>query len=464
MGLVFEQILTPGIAQLSYVVGDDGAGTAAVIDPRPDVEIYVERARQHQLTITHIFETHIHADFMSGSRELADRLGAARICVSREGGAEYGFDHESVKDGDAFEFGSVVIKAAFTPGHTPEHLSYLLAEQGQEDIPWGVLTGDSLFVGSAGRPDLLGEKQTKTLASQLYKTLYEFYMKLDDDVIIYPCHGAGSACGADIGDRPQSTIGRETRTNPFLQYEDKQEAFEEFVVGGTPHVPDHYPRLKKINGAGPPVQHGSPRVTGLTPSAFKEAIDSDDCQLIDTRHMLAFGGGHIPGALNLGARAELSAWAGESLSPDKPILLVLDADTDLERVSALLLRTGFTQFAGYLAGGMTAWDNAGFPIQTLRQMSVHEVNKERDGLQVLDVRSPDEWKSGHVPGAAHHHVAKLNGDPEALDKDKPLVTYCASGYRASLAASMLQQRGFKDVRNVPGSWKAWTSAEYPVET
>jgi hydroxyacylglutathione hydrolase len=343
-------------------------------------------------------------------------------------------------------------------------MSYLLAEQGQEDMPWGVLSGDCLFVGSAGRPDLLGEAETDRLASALYKTLYDFYLKLDDGVIVYPCHGAGSACGAAIGDRLHSTIAHEKRTNPFLQYKGKHKEFKQFVVEGAPPEPDHYKRLKKVNSAGPPVQHGFPRAPGLTPAAFSEAVHRGHNQLVDTRHMLAFGGGHIPGAMNLGARAELSVWAGEMLDAEKPILLVLEHDADLETVLALLLRTGFTRLTGYLVGGMTAWDNAGLPIQTLQQMSVQDVREQRDGLQVLDVRSPDEWKSGHIPGAVHHYVAELNGGPADLDKGRPVVTYCASGYRASLAASVLQQQGFKDVRNVPGSWKAWTSADYPVET
>lgn len=464
MSLVFEQILTEGIAQLSYLIGDTSSGTAAVIDPRPDVNLYLDLARRHELAITHIFETHIHADFMSGSRELADRLGQAGIYVSHEGGAEYGYDHQGVRNGDRFEFGSVVLTAAFTPSHTPEHMSYLAADQGQEDMPWGIFSGDCLFVGSAGRPDLLGEQETDKLATALYETLYNFYMGLDDGVIVYPCHGAGSACGADIGDRLHSTMGREKRTNAFLQYKDKKDEFKKFVIEGAPPEPDHYKRLKKMNGDGPPVQHGLPRVPALTPGAFREVLEGGQSHLVDTRHMLAFGGGHIPNATSLEARAELSNWAGEMLDHETPILLVLENDSDLETVVALFLRTGFTRFGGYLVGGMTAWDNAGLPIQTLPQMSIHEVKKEVGRMQVLDVRSPSEWKSGHIPGATHHQVAELDGDLTRLDKSKPVATYCGSGYRASLAASLLQKHGFKDVRNVPGSWKAWENAGYPVES
>ncbi len=220
MTLRFEQILADGVAQTSYLVGDDAAGTAAVIDPRPDVDVYLESARRFGLSITHVFETHIHADFMSGARELVDRLGgSAKLCLSVEGGAEYGFDHQAVRDGDEFSFGGVRLKAKHTPGHTPEHLSYLLYE-GDGESPWGVLTGDSFFVDSVGRPDLMGDEKTDELTEALFHTVRDFYMQLDDGVIIYPCHGAGSECGPDIGDRMSSTIGYERRFNPYCQIDD----------------------------------------------------------------------------------------------------------------------------------------------------------------------------------------------------------------------------------------------------
>lgn len=201
MALVFERIQTEGIAELSYLIGDDSAGVAALVDPTPDVDKYVKLARDHAVSITHIFETHIHADLMSGSRELCARLGSAKIFVSHEGGARYGFETEAVNEGDRFEFGELVVTAKHTPGHTPEHMSYILAEKKQAETPWGVLTGDSLFVNSAGRPDLMGGKTDK-LAEQLFHTLREFYLGLPDGVIIYPAHGAGSPCGADIALAP----------------------------------------------------------------------------------------------------------------------------------------------------------------------------------------------------------------------------------------------------------------------
>ena len=462
MSLVFKTIQTEGIAELSYLLGDDDEGVAAIFDPRLDVDVYVEMAREANLAITHIFETHIHADLVSGSRELCARLESAKIFVSHEGGASYGFEHEKVKDGDRFTFGEVVVTARHTPGHTPEHISYLLAEADHPDTPWGVLTGDSLFVSSAGRPDLLGAEHVKELAEKQFHTLRDFYLKLPDHVMIYPNHGAGSPCGADIGDRLSSSIGYERKFNKFLQFDDVKN-FTDYALATAPPVPKYYPVMKKVNAKGPEVLGNLPRVPGLPPKAFKEAIEKKKGVLVDTRSMLAFGGGHIPGALNIGGSPILSIWAGWMLDPDEPILLVLENESELEKVVRLFIRTGYSKFAGYLVGGMKAWEAAGFPHAEIGQMSVHELNKRASSLQVVDVRSPGEWKHGHVPGARHIFLPELPKRVGELDPAKPTVVYCGSGYRASIATSILKPRGFEQLWNVPGSWEAWKKAKFPVE-
>ena len=462
MALIFERIQTAGIAQLSYLVGDDSEGVAAVFDPRPDVDCYLERARAKQLSITHIFETHIHADLVSGARELYARVESAKIFVSHEGGARYGFDHEPLHDGDVFKFGDLQIMVRHTPGHTPEHVAYLLAENAHPNAPWGVLTGDSLFVSSAGRPDLLGDAQAKKLAKQGFHTLRTFYLKLADGVIIYPGHGHGSPCGADIGDRLSSTIGYERRFNAFLQFQDVNR-FTHYALSTAPPAPTYYPRMKTLNAKGPEVLGNLPKVRGLPPKTFKSAIEDEDNLLVDTRMMLAFGGGHIKGALSIGGLPLLSIWAGWLLDPEKPILLVLDADEKLEDIVRLFLRTGYTKFAGYLVGGMKAWDNAGLPLDEVGQMTVHEIKARGKQLQLLDVRSPDEWAGGHIPNAHHLFLGELRERLGELDKDTPTAVYCDSGYRASIATSILKQEGFGCVCNVPGSWQAWKKAGFPVE-
>ncbi len=461
MALVFERIQTEGIAELSYLIGDDSAGVAALVDPTPDVDKYVQLAREYSVSITHIFETHIHADLVSGSRELCARLGSAKIFVSHEGGARYGFQTEAVSDGDRFEFGELVVTAKHTPGHTPEHISYILAEKEHVETPWGVLTGDSLFVNSAGRPDLMGGKTDK-LAEQLFHTLREFYLGLPDSVIIYPAHGAGSPCGADIGDRLESTIGYERKFNQFLQYPDFKE-FKDYALRTAPPIPTYYPRMKKVNAKGPDILGNLPQIPALPPKTFKQAIEEKAGVLIDTRTMLGFGGGHIAGALNIGGSPMLSIWAGWLLDPEKPVLLVLEEDAEIEKVLKLFLRTGYTKFAGYLAGGMKAWDNAGFELDNIGEMTVHEIKAAKGRVQVIDVRSPSEWEEGHVPGAVHIFLPELRQKAAKLAKRKPVAVYCDNGYRASLGASMLKQEGFETVSNVPGSWQAWKKAKFPIE-
>ncbi len=462
MSLIFKTIQTHGIAELSYLIGDDEEQTAAVFDPRPDVDVYLDMAREEKLSITHIFETHIHADLVSGSRELCARLDSAKIYVSEEGGAHYGFPHVGLKDGDTFTFGELLITARHTPGHTPEHISYLLAEKDRPDDPWGILTGDSLFVSSAGRPDLLGAEHTEKLAEQQFHTLRDFYLKMPDHVMIYPNHGAGSPCGADIGDRLSSTIGYERKFNRFLQFPDVK-SFTDYAVKSAPPVPHYYPVMKKLNAKGPEVIGGLPRVPALTPAAFHEAVKNKAGVLVDTRTMQSFGGGHIPGALNIGGAPILSIWAGWMLSPGHPLLLVLEDDDDLDEVLRLFVRTGYTRFAGYLIGGMRAWQVAGYDLEGLEQMDVHALKSRLQELQVLDVRSPREWNNGHVPGAKHIFLPELRDRLGELDKQKPTAVYCASGYRASIGASILQKEGFKKLWNVPGSWEAWTKSGYPKE-
>lgn len=461
MSLIFERLQTEGIAQLSYLIGDDSTGAAAVVDPTPDVDKYVALAREHAVSITHIFETHIHADLMSGSRELCARVGSAKIFVSHEGGARYGFEGEAVNDGDRFEFGSLVVTAKHTPGHTPEHVSFILAENEHVETPWGVLTGDSLFVNSAGRPDLMGAKTDK-LVEQLFHTLRDFYLGLPDGAMIFPAHGAGSPCGADIGERLESTIGYERRFNPFLQYQDFKE-FKDYALRAAPPTPTYYPRMKKLNAKGPDILGHLPAVPALPPKTFRQAIEQKEGILIDTRTLLAFGGGHIAGALNIGGTPMLSIWAGWLLDPDQPVMLVLEKDSEIERVVKLFLRTGHTKFAGYLAGGMKAWNNAGFDLDHIGEMTVHDIKAANDDVQVIDVRSPSEWEEGHIPGAKHIFLPELREKAARLAKRKPVAVYCDSGYRASIGASMLKQEGFQDVSNVPGSWQAWKNAKLPIE-
>jgi len=460
--MVCETVFTEGVAHLSYLIGDKATGKAAVIDARRDVDVYLELARRHHLTITHALETHIHADFVSGTHELCARTGSTKAVLSVEGGAKYGFDFDKLRDGGKIDLGRVVLTAKHTPGHTPEHMSFLAAEDNRPDTPFAVFSGDTLFADSIGRPDLLGESQSKKLAHQLFASIRDFFLNLPDGVRVHPAHGAGSPCGADIADRLVTTIGYERAHNKALQITDEEE-FVEFALNTAPPEPRYYKRMKKENADGPEVLHSLPPCPPLPAKEFQKAVAARGAQLVDNRSMLAFGGGHIAGAMNIGPRAELSIWAGWMLDPEKPILLVLTRDSDLPEVQSQLIRVGYTKFGGFLLGGMDGWDNKALPLECIAQMTVHEVKERSSDVQVIDVRSPEEWEDGHVPGAKYHFLPELEKKSGTLDKKKPVAVYCDSGYRASLGASLLKASGFADVRNVPGSWKAWKAAGYEIE-
>ncbi|HMP02903.1 MAG TPA: rhodanese-like domain-containing protein [Gemmatales bacterium] len=463
--VVLEPIRTDGLALISYLLGDKKSGKAVVIDPRRDVDVFVNLAQKHGLTITHALETHIHADFVSGSRELAARTGTAQVHASVEGGAQYGFPVQPLRHGDKIDLGHVVLSVLHTPGHTPEHISFLAVEKTDPDRPFALFTGDFLFVNSVGRPDLLGVEQTSELSQILFRTLQTAFAKLPDAIPIFPAHGAGSPCGSQIGDS-DSTLGQERRSNPALQFKEEA-AFIEWLLASQPPVPYYWPRMKKINAAGPEVLGGLPDVPAFSPKEFQKLIaanGSKGVQFVDNRHMLAFGGGHVAGALNIGPKADLSIWAGWMLDPERPIALVLAKDSDLPEVLAWFIRVGYTKFAGMLKGGMDAWVGDGLPIAMVPQLSVHDLKAAlpSSDKQVVDVRQPVEWDMGHLPGAQYIFLPELEKKLDRLDRKKPVVVYCASGFRSSIAASLLQRHGFT-VMNVPGSFKAWTAAGFPVE-
>jgi hydroxyacylglutathione hydrolase len=463
MALVFEQFLTESIGDASYLVGDDSARVAAVIDPQVDIQRYVTAARKHGVAVTHVVQTHIHEDYVSGATALAKACGGAEVWVSGHDAPEYGFAHRRVNDGQVLELGSVVLTVKHTPGHTPEHISLLVAKKDKQDAPFAVLSGGSLLVGAAGRTDLLGPERAPELTRAQFTSLRDFFLTLEDGVQVWPTHVHGSPCGAAIGDKTSTSIGYERKRNPLLQQPDAP-SFKKEALGDLPPKPRYYPRLKERNTLDQPTSAPSAAVRPLPPSAFHEAMETRKALVLDTRHLLAFGGAHIPGAWNIGAAGHLSIWAGWMLDPDQPLLLVLDSDAQLSEVVTHLRRTGFERFAGYLAGGMSSWENAGLPLQALQQLHVSEAEKEshQGTLTLLDVRSPQEWNKGRAPGARHIFLGDLPAKLDELSKEERIAVYCDSGYRASIAASLLQARGF-DVANIPGSWQAWTACDLPVE-
>lgn len=461
MALVLEQINVEGLAQLSYLVGDDKAGVAAIIDPRRDVDVYLQRAGEIGVRLIASIETHIHADFVSGSHELKARMGVPIYGGKTE---DYQFDVHQLQEGDEIKIGSVTLRALHTPGHTPEHVSLLIYDSKQGEEPFGLFTGDTLFNLDVGRPDLLGGGTEKKLAAQLYHTLFDKMLPLGDRIEIYPCHGAGSACGKSIGDRRQSTIGNERIFNPALKERSETE-FVEWIMSEMPEPPRHYARLKQVNAKGAPVVGCPPTLQPLTPSEFQQKMQDENTVVIDARSILAFGGGHIPGAINIALRPEFPNWVGWMIDPEKSILVIVESERDVKFVTDQLFRIGYDNLAGYLHDGMTSWQNAGLPLSRVEEWTVHELNQHRQdpSVTVLDVRGDDEYKNGFVPGAKHLFVAHLEEHLDQLDRNKTIATYCGSGYRASIAASILKKHGFEQVVNIPGSWLAWKGADLPIE-
>jgi len=458
--MIFETIKTEGLAHFSYFIGDQEAGLGAVIDPRRDIDIYLNLAWQNQVRISHILETHIHADFVSGSRELALATGA-EIGVSAAG--EYLFEHHSLREGDLLELGSLQLKVIHTPGHTPEHVCYLLSGGTGAETPWGLFSGDTLFAGEVGRPDLLGENTEEQLAHRLYHSLFKKLLPLGDEIIIYPAHGEGSPCGSQIGDRQTSTIGYERRYNPRLRAR-TEESFVAGVLDSLSPAPRYYSHVKQINACGPRVIGRLPHIPALTPEAFQQELDQPNTTIIDTREIEAFGGAHIDGALNIALREAFPIWAGWLLPPEERLLLVMADETDLDSIQRHLLRIDCKNLVGYLRQGMRGWIEAGRPFIQTDLLSVHElqeqVNRQPDALQLLDVRSDEEWQEGHIPTAQHRWLPALTENLAGLDPAKPTAVYCGSGYRSSMAASILQQKGFSRVYNIPGSMTAWKAAGY----
>ncbi len=464
IGVVFERVEAGGLSHYSYFVGDVLSGDAAVIDPRRDVDAYLDLAAEHRLTIRHAIETHVHADFVSGSRELASRTGA-RIHASVEGGAEYGFPISPIRDGDEIRVGGVALRALHTPGHTPEHMSFLASPVGVPRAAWGLFTGDFLFAGSVGRPDLMGVENTGPLARTLWRSLRSSFEELPDALPIHPAHGPGSPCGADITEREgDATLGVERDTNPALQFTDAA-AFVEELLFSQPPVPTYWPRMKRENARGPGILGATREPEPLPPAEFERRISRPEVQLLDTRHMLGFGGGHLTGAINIGHTPSISMWGGWLFDPDRPIALVVPPDVRAAEASAWLARVGLTDVSTVLEGGMDDWTLSGRRFDTLPQMSVHELHRRigDPDLQVVDVRQPAEWDDGHVPGARYAFLPEIPERIDEFDRSKPLVCYCGTGYRASIGASLFKRAGF-DVRSVPGSMDGWLAAGYPVVT
>lgn len=457
--MFFKQFYLGCLAHASYMVGSEG--WAAVVDPRRDVEVYLEEAEAQGLTIGHVLLTHLHADFVAGHVELARRSGA-RMYVSSKAGAK--FPHVPVAEGDEIRFGSVTIRALETPGHTPESLCYLLFDREQSAEPVAVLTGDTLFVGDVGRPDLLGSTMPASeLAGMLYDSLHRKLLALPEAVKVYPAHGAGSLCGRNISQETSSTIGREKQFNYACQPMTRAQ-FIELVTVDLPEAPGYFGRDAQINREGAGALSELPPLPAYKPAEIA-AMQQKGHVVLDTRAAASFGAGHVPGGVNIGLNGQFASWAGAILGLDTPVILVAEDPERIEESRMRLARVGMENVVGYLDGGIDAWDRAGLPVARLPQITVDELHarlKEGAELQVLDVRRPGEWEGGHIAQAVHLPLNQLERRSGGCDFSRPTAITCAGGYRSSIAASLLLRQGVNNLLNIVGGMTAWRNAGYRV--
>jgi len=454
--MIFERIKSAGIAHNSYVIGS--GSDAAVIDPRRDCQIYVDFVQDKGLKIKYIFETHRNQDYVIGSVELNNMTGAE---IYHGLGLDWKYGN-TLRDGQQFRIGSLRLAAIHTPGHTDESMSYTVADLATGEAIVMVFTGDALFVSDVGRTDLYGPKEASRLASNLYDSIFSKLLPLGDGVILCPAHGGGSVCGLHIASRDESTIGIERIQNPVLQMKDKRE-FVKYKVAEKPEKPHYFRQMEIYNLEGPPLLGCLPLPVPLTPSEFREAMDKG-ALVVDTSEPAAFGGAHIKGAYSIWLEG-LPVFAGWTLPYDRPILLVLEDQSHLERAVRYLIRAGYDQIAGYLRDGTEGWYNTGLPTENLPLLSVHQLKGMLDRgeeLLVLDARGQDEWDSGHIAGSLHVYVGYLEQRLGEVPGDKPIAVICNVGHRAGLGASILLRAGYSSVYNVLGSVKAWVAAGFPV--
>lgn len=454
-----KQFFIKGIAHSSYLLGGDNI--CAIVDPSRDIDIYIEAAEEMGMKITHILETHLHADFVSGHMELADVTGAT-IYAPLSGKCT--FEHEAVREGDSFQIENMKLEVIDTPGHTPEGICYIVTDMARGEDPVAIFTGDTLFVGDVGRPDLF-PGMAEELASKLYDSLHDKIMRLPDFCEVYPAHGAGSLCGRAMGAKRSSTIGYEKRFNKALQIKDRQE-FIKSLTTDMPAAPDHFARCSDINRQGPAISSELPVMMPMKPGEAKELIEGQDAVVLDCRCFEAFGGAHVPGAYSIDFGGNFATFAGWVIPPDKPLLLVALDEYQAYEALIWLRRVGLDNVAGYLEGGMFSWAVAGLDSCHVQQISVKKLYDLTLGnmpINIVDVRADREFAGHHIEGAVNIAVQDLRTRYTELDANLPTVTICGSGHRSSLGASLLKQRGFREVLNVAGGMTGFTAAGFAPE-
>lgn len=458
------------LAHASYMVGCQATGEAVVIDPNRDVDMYLKVAEANNMRIVGSAETHIHADFVSGSREIAERTGAT-LYVSDEGDENWKYlfldeyKHQLLKDGDEFYVGRVKLTVMHTPGHTPEHISFVLTDTAKTDNPIGIFTGDFVFVGDIGRPDLLEEAAgmigtADVGARQMFKSIQRF-AQLPDYLQVWPAHGAGSACGKALGAVPSTTVGYEKLFGWAFQI-DTEEEFVQELLAGQPEAPKYFAEMKKVNKVGPRVLHGMPQPEMMPAYRLPELLAAD-AVVVDTRPAELFAAGHVSGSLNI-PQNMLAAWAGWLLDYDKRFYLIADPE-DMRDVVHSLVYIGLDSIAGYFETSVISMlEQQGVELDCYEMAHPAELASkiEEGSVELIDVRGKSEWEEGHIAGAKHYMLGYLPKTAEQIINGKPIVVQCQSSARAAIGASLLKANGAKHVVNMIGGMTAWKNAGLPV--
>jgi len=453
--MIIQQFFIPGIAHSSYIVA--GNRTCAVIDPERNIDRYITAAREMGLLITHILETHLHADFVSGHLDLAAATGA-EICAPRSGKCV--FPHTPLGEGDRVDLEDIRFSVIETAGHTPEHICYVAADTSRGETPVALFSGDTLFVGDVGRPDLFPGRAAE-LASSLFDNLHTKIMTLPDECEVYPAHGMGSLCGRAMAAKRTSTVGYEKKYNYALLIQDRGE-FVDALTSDMPAAPDHFARCSEINRTGPALMENLAKPDPVEPKSFFDRIHGRDTVLLDVRSYPAFSGLHIPGAWHIDLAGNFATQAGWILPPDRDIFLVVDERRHAEEAAIQLHRVGFDSVPGFLQGGLLAWGMAALPIGTIPVIFAKDAHTLIDsGRAVLiDVRSREEWEAGHAAGSLHIPWHDLRTRHAELDPARQYIVMCRGGQRASIAASILAMHGFTHISNLGGGFTAYQRAGF----
>src|SRR5580698_8470453 len=457
--VLIEQFFLGCLAHASYLVASEGI--AAVIDPQRDVDIYIEAAKQKDLKIDHIIETHLHADFVSGHHELAERTGA-RIYLGEDAAAT--FPHTAIKDGDTLRFGNARFDFLHTPGHTLESACAVLTDLAEPSHPRAVFTGDTLFVGDVGRPDLSGDHTPQELAALLYQSLHNKLLKLPDDTEIFPAHGAGSLCGRSMSSERSSTIGKQRRTNYALLARSEEE-FIHLLTDSLPPRPEYFGRDVELNRQGASSLDQLPAPKPLSaPEVLR--LQSEGAIVLDTRPAMEFAVAHVPGSLHIALSGQFASWAARILGLDNRIILVGEDADQLRESQLRLARVGIEHVDAYLDGGITGWLKGGYELDYIPQVSAHELadlqQKEKDHVAILDVRESGEVETGAIENSTRIPLGQLAERTAELDPSKLLIVHCKGGYRSAIATSILRRAGLREIANLTGGFDAWKAAHEPV--